>query len=50
MRILTFTKAERKRIADHCLAIGISFEEFIHQATMQACDEMDGVQRELHRS
>jgi hypothetical protein len=49
MRMVTFTKAERARIALHCMAIGIKFEEFIHDATMQACDEMDGVQRELHR-
>lgn len=41
-RTLTFTKGERARLADQCKALGITFEEFVHQATMQACDEMEG--------
>jgi hypothetical protein len=46
-RTLTFTAEERARLAAHCSAMGVSFEEFVHEATMQACDEMDGVQRSL---
>jgi hypothetical protein len=41
-RQLTFTKEERVAIADHCKAMGITFEEFIHTATMQAVDEVNG--------
>jgi hypothetical protein len=49
VRTVTFTKAERQRIAEHCQALGITFGEFIRWATLQAVDEMDGVQRELRK-
>ena len=46
-RQLTFTKDERAKIADHCKALGITFEEFIHTATMQAVDEVNGYGRNI---
>lgn len=46
-RLITFNKRERARLADHCQALGIRFDEFVHDAAMQACDEMDGVQRSM---
>jgi hypothetical protein len=46
-RTLTFTKEERARLAVHCSAMGVYFEDFVHEAAMQACDEMDGIQRRL---
>lgn len=42
MRTVKFTKAERERLADQCKALGITFEEFVRHATMQALDEMEG--------
>jgi hypothetical protein len=46
-RLITFTKEERERIAPHCKALGITFAEFVHDATMHMVDEMDGLQRRL---
>jgi hypothetical protein len=48
--LITFNKRERERLAAHCQAMGIRFDEFVHDAAMQACDEMDGVQRDLRRA
>ena len=45
-RRLTFTLAERRRLADVCQVLGTTFEEFVHWATMQALDEMEGYARD----
>jgi hypothetical protein len=49
-RVVTFTRAERERLAVQCKALGIYFEEFVHDATMQALDEMEGEARDARRS
>ena len=46
-RKLKFDAAERRRIAKCCEVLGIFFEEFGHDAIMQACDEMEGYARDL---
>jgi hypothetical protein len=46
-RLITFNKRERARLAVQCKALGIRFDEFVHDAAMQACDEMEGTQRRV---
>ena len=46
MQIITFSREERARIAVHCKALGTKFHEFVHDASMQIVDELDGVRRE----
>jgi hypothetical protein len=41
-RKITFSAEERARLAKVCVALGTRFEEFVHDATMQALDEMEG--------
>jgi hypothetical protein len=41
-RELTFTKEERARLAEVCIALGTTFEEFAHFATMRCIDECEG--------
>jgi hypothetical protein len=41
-RAVIFTKDERARLADVCKAIGTTFEELVHVATMHALDELEG--------
>jgi hypothetical protein len=46
-RQLTFSEEERGRLAVCCKALGTSFEEFAHFATMQAVDEVEGYGRDI---
>ncbi len=46
MAELTFSPEERSRLAKVCQALGTTFEEFVHHATMQAVDEMEGLAHE----
>lgn len=48
-RIITFNRAERKRIGKACQVLGIHFEEFVHDAAMQAVDEVLGINDEVYR-
>ena len=47
-RQLTFSVEERRRLAAVCKALGTTFEEFCHFATMQAVDECEGHGRDLN--
>ncbi len=47
-RTLTFTKEERARLAEVCVALSITFEEFAHFATMRAVEECDGYARDAN--
>jgi hypothetical protein len=42
LRRLTFTREERARLADICKVLGVTFEEFVHTATLHALDEIEG--------
>lgn len=42
MRMVTFTKPERARLASMCKVLGITFEELLHDAAIQAVDEFEG--------
>lgn len=46
---LEFTRAEMARIRTVCQALGTSYAEFIHFATMQAVTEVEGYAREAYR-
>lgn len=46
---LVFNPEERRRLAKVCQALGTTFEEFVHHATMQAVDEMEGISQEIRR-
>ncbi len=48
-RVLTFNADERKRLAFACKTLGITFQEFVHQATIQALDEFEGDVRQVIR-
>jgi hypothetical protein len=52
-RTLRFSPEELTRIRECARALGTSYVEFIHTATMQAVDECEGLDRdriaELHR-
>lgn len=37
-----WTADDRLRLAAVCQALGVTFEEFVHEATMQAVDEVEG--------
>jgi hypothetical protein len=41
-----FSEDDRKRLMPVCRALGTSFADFIHFATMQAVDECEGLARE----
>ena len=41
-RKVTFDAAERARLAVVCQALGTTFGEFVHTATMHALDELEG--------
>ena len=42
----TFTREERERLAPVCIALGTTFGEFVHFATMRAVDELEGYARD----
>jgi hypothetical protein len=46
MKKVTFSAEERKRLANVCVALGTTFQEFCHFATMQAVDECEGLARD----
>ena len=48
-RRLTFSAEERKRLAFACQALGTTFEEFVHEATLQALDEFEADIRQVMR-
>lgn len=39
---VTFTASERARLAEVCKALGTTFAEFVHFATMEAVSEVEG--------
>ena len=43
---VVFTRAERARLAEVCMALGAKFPEFVHFATMRAVDELEGYARD----
>ena len=45
-RDLTFSAEERARLADVCKALGTTFAEVAHFATMRAVDECEGYARD----
>ena len=49
-RHLRFDKIERQRLAKVSQVLGISFEEFAHDAIMQAADEVLGINDEVYRN
>ena len=48
-RVLAFDRRERQLIAKACQVLGIHFEEFVHDAAMQAVDEVLGINDQAHR-
>jgi len=49
-RKVTFSAEERKRLAEVCRILGITFAEFVHRAAMQAADEVLGINDETYRA
>ena len=49
-RTVTFSAEERKRLAEVCKILGITFAEFVHKAAMQAADEILGINDETYRA
>jgi hypothetical protein len=45
-RQLTFSEEERARLATACKALGTTFEELVHWATLQALDELESYGRD----
>lgn len=45
-RTVTFSAEERARLAEICKALGTTFGEFVHFATMRAVDECEGYGRD----
>ena len=48
-RKLSFTPAEMDRLRWCCQALGTTFAEFLHDAALQACDEVQGVSAAVAR-
>lgn len=49
MNELVFNVEDRRRLAKVCQTLGVTFTEFIHHATMQAVDEMEGLSLEIRK-
>jgi hypothetical protein len=45
-RKVTFSAEERKRLAEVCRALGTTFGELVHWATLHALDELEGYARD----
>jgi hypothetical protein len=46
---ITFSVDERERLAKICQALNTTFAEFVHYASMQSVDEMEGLSREFRK-
>jgi hypothetical protein len=44
-RTLSFDEGELARIRECCQALGVAYVEFIHKATMDAVEELEGYAR-----
>jgi hypothetical protein len=47
-RTVAFDEGELARIRECCQALGVAYVEFIHKATMDAVEELEGYARDEH--